>query len=340
MKREMYDKVFFTNIPAFYKINLYNKIAEKTNILVVFHREGNVDRNNDFYNEKRNFDNITLPNKVIKKISSIVHLVFHLKYKEIILGGWDELPPWLIIFLSKKNKNSVVVESSYIESKTTGIKSFFKKIFLSRTSKAYCSGKSNLRLLELLNYKGDKQKTKGVGLYRRIPQPLYQRREKVINFLYVGRLSNEKNLFTLINVFNTLPNLCLNIIGFGPLEIVLKERASSNIIFLGAINNNELSKYYQQNDVFVLPSFSEPWGMVVEEALNNGTPVLVSERVGCVEEIIKNEVNGIVFDPFSEQSLKDAIKRICEINLYNNLRLNISETDPLATENFQVNVYI
>ncbi len=86
----------------------------------------------------------------------------------------------------------------------------------------------------------------------------------------------------------------LEVFDFVLTEEELKAMAKQNVHFLGAINNKELSGYYQKMDVFVLPSLIEPWGLVVEEALNNGLPVIVSDRVGCAEEII-DESNGIVF---------------------------------------------
>lgn len=62
-------------------------------------------------------------------------------------------------------------------------------------------------------------------------QPSFIYKTQIRNFLYVGRLSEEKNLKLLIDVFNSLPDLKLNIIGFGPQEEVLKKWRHSISLF-------------------------------------------------------------------------------------------------------------
>ena len=114
--------------------------------------------------------------------------------------------------------------------------------------------------------------------------------------------------------------------------------AKQNVHFLGAINNKELSGYYQKMDVFVLPSLIEAWGLVVEEALNNGLPVIVSDRVGCAEEII-DESNGIVFKLDEPSSLNAAIVRMAEPEKYNKLRKNISLMNFEEIEKKQIECY-
>ena len=125
-------------------------------------------------------------------------------------------------------------------------------------------------------------------------------------------------------MLNYFPDLKLNIFGFGPQEEVLKILASFNISFLGAISNDKISHYYQSNDVFVLPSKSEPWGLVIEEAMNNGLPVIVSNKVGCSIDLVADDVNGIRFDLDDRNSLKNAVLKICNPIYYNVLAKNIS----------------
>lgn len=337
---KVYDLIFISNIPAFYKIRLYNRIAEKKRILVVFLREGNPDRNKDFYAEERKFEWVTLPPGTQRtQALACIKLLRGLDYNELVIGGWDELPFWAAAFSSPKRKNAVVVESSYLESKTAGIKAWLKRIFLSRIAKAYCSGKSNVKLVDLLGFRRRVVITKGVGLYRRVTQPAFEVRSRVEKFLYVGRLSPEKNLAFLIEQFRKFPDLTLNIVGFGPQESELKALAGDNIVFHGAVVNTELPTLYRKNDVFVLPSKSEPWGMVVEEALNNGVPVLVSNHVGCAEEIVVDGENGVVFEWNSEASFANAISRLQDVNFYNILRTNIAKRNPAVIEQHQVDCY-
>lgn len=219
MKKNI-DKIFITNLPAFYKINLFNKIAENVKILVIF--TGNTEelRNSDFFKEELiNFEFFNLKGKCLFfKIYFIIKIFLKNNYSELILGGWDESIMYLSSIISRKKKNSVIVESSVYESKTTGIKAIVKKIFLKRICKVYAPGSSNIELLKKLNFKGRIIKTKGVGLFNIKNQPLYEERDRVLNFLYVGRLSKEKNLSFLIETFSYFPHLNLNIVGFGQSE--------------------------------------------------------------------------------------------------------------------------
>lgn len=338
--------IFLTNLPAFYKINLYNRIEGKLNasggkILVIYTGLQGDDRNEDFLKGQMRFEHLFLKGGKLARCRQLLGILHGCRYESLVIGGWDSMENWVAALFSQRRKNSVVAESSVWESKTDGLKGLAKKLFIRRIGrKAYVPGVSNARLMEKLGFKGEIVCTKGVGIFNFIKQPPYAPREKVCKFLFVGRLVEVKNLRMLIGVFNSLPQLTLTIAGFGVQEHELTAMAKDNIVFLGAVNNKELPEVYQSNDVFILPSKSEPWGLVVEEALNNGVPVIVSDRVGCHEAIV-NGSNGIVFSPYnSEDALRGAIIKMTDISFYNNLRKNISELDFEKTEEEQVNCYL
>lgn len=335
-----FEIIYITNLPSFYKIKLFNEINKRKNLLVIFTHRTSDQRNEDFYSGDLKFKFLSIADKSkLSKMFFVMHLLYGISYRQIIIGGWEQIEYWLIALLSSKKKNSVVVESSIFDSNTMGIKGLLKKIFLSRISKAYVSGESQNKLCKQLGFNGNLIVTKGVGIFNIVTQPQYKPSLVVQNFIFVGRLSYEKNLKYLIETFNELPNLNLSIVGFGPHEQFLKSIAHKNIVFLGAIPNSKLFKFYQQNDVFILPSISEPWGMVVEEALNNGLPVIVSNKVGCAEEIV-NESNGLIFQLSDPEGLKNAIIQIQEISYYNGLRRNISKLNFQEIAENQIKCYI
>lgn len=334
------DIIFITNLPSFYKINLYNQIARHKKILVVFTHDKSADRNDDFYKGNIEFDFISLAKKSLPfKIVSLVDVLISVHYQQLFICGWDQLLLWIAAFTSKRKKNSVVIESSIYESKVSGIKGLIKRFFLSRNSNAYVSGKSQNDLCLKLGFKGQIIKTKGVGIFNIRPQQEYKTVSSINSFIYVGRLSPEKNVEKLIRTFSELPELTLNIVGFGPLDSYLKSIASDNVIFHGAIPNAELYKFYLQNDVFVLPSISEPWGMVVEEAFNCGLPVIVSDKVGCAEEIV-NTSNGIVYKSQDTKGLYNAIVKMTAVQFYNQLKYNVSKMDFNKISSEQVECYL
>lgn len=335
----MKQKIIVTNIPAFYKIRLYNEVNKKIHLTVIFTDAIEASRNKDFVDGTIEFDYKILRGSIIKKIRTALSVVQSIDYDELILGGWDHPVLWALAFRFPKCKNAFFIESSYFESRTNGIKGFIKSLYVKRLSKIYASGKSQRKITDNLGFKGETVITKGVGVFNFIPQPVYKPKTEVKNYFYVGRFVEVKNLKFLISVFNELPQYNLYLAGFGEQEQELRRLAKENVHFLGAIENKKLHTFYQQMDVFVLPSQSEAWGLVVEEALNNGIPVIVSDRVGCAEEIINNS-NGLIFHYNDKKEFVAAINKMAEIDFYNRLRKNISKLNFEEIEQAQIACYI
>lgn len=336
-----YDKIFVTNLPSFYKINLYNEINKKQRILAIFTESGDSTRNADFYKGKMNFDYIKLGDRILlSKMFAMLRIIFSFKYNAMLIGGWDSVITWFCAFLSPKKKNALTLESSILESDTGGLKGFLKRIFLSRISKVYASGQMHRKLLDALGYKGEVAITKGVGVYNVVETPPFEPKEEVRNFIYVGRFIPCKNLESLVKAFEKFPDCTLTMVGYGELDKKLRSIAPKNVIFTGAVENAKLPGYYRKNDVFILPSYSEPWGLVVEEALNNGIPVITSENVGCNAEVVKDGQTGVVFSFGEPDGLACAIDRIRDIRLYNKISRNIRNIDFAGIRAYQINCYI
>lgn len=333
-----YDKVFITSQPSFYKIKLWNEVARRCYIFVIFTQDSDASRNKDFYREHVEFDHaFILGNKLLQTID-IIRWFIQNQAIEIIYGGWDRIPCLVLALLSRKKHNSTIVESTIFESCVSGPKSLIKRIFMSRMAKAYVPGTSNALLANALGIKGEIVKTGGCGILNYVSQPIYVSKSQVKNFIFVGRLIPVKNLELLISVFNSLSHLNLTIVGFGELESKLKGMSNNNIFFTGSIDNESLPNVYKQHDVFILPSKSETWGLVVEEALNNGLPVIVSNRVGCGADLVTSET-GLLFDYNSEDSLRDAVLKMTDISYYNQLRYNVSKMDFYERANNQIKAF-
>ena len=102
----------------------------------------------------------------------------------------------------------------------------------------------------------------------------------------------------------------LTIVGKGELEQELKTLAKENINFRGFIENDKLPEVYKEHDIFILPSRSETWGLVVEEAIYWGLPVVVSDRVGCSNEMVNTPQTGVTFELDNIDSFNSAINDI------------------------------
>jgi glycosyltransferase involved in cell wall biosynthesis len=104
--------------------------------------------------------------------------------------------------------------------------------------------------------------------------------------------------------------------GDGEERAILERRARElkwdSIRFIGFRNQSELPGLYDLCDVFALPSEHEPWGLVVNEAMNAGKPVVVSDRVGAGSDLIEDGVNGLVYPTRDVAALADCLRRLVE----------------------------
>ena len=157
-------------------------------------------------------------------------------------------------------------------------------------------------------------------------------------FLFVGRLTKVKNLHALVLLFNGLKDFQLSIVGTGEEESRLKSIANKNINFHGSINNNMLYTVFDCSDFLILPSISETWGLVVEESLYSGLPVMVSENCGSKDLIIDN-VNGYQFDPSKIKDLKSILLDVNNAS-YQKMLFNIDPSFIHSKDKNQVSKYI
>jgi 1,2-diacylglycerol 3-alpha-glucosyltransferase len=125
--------------------------------------------------------------------------------------------------------------------------------------------------------------------------------------LCVARFIWEKNLLVMLKAYSdyigtTEKIMPLVLIGDGALrDEILSQIASLGITdsvhIVSWVEYQSLPSYFQSASCLLLPSVSETWGLVVNEAMAAGLPVLVSEKCGCVPDLVQNGVNGIVFSP-------------------------------------------
>lgn len=106
----------------------------------------------------------------------------------------------------------------------------------------------------------------------------------------------------------------LIIVGDGEQRAQLEAQAVqlglSDVRFTGFRNQSELPRFFQLADVFVLPSRHEPWGLIVNEAMASGCPVIVSTDVGCHLDLITDGVEGCVYPAGNIDALTRALRQV------------------------------
>jgi glycosyltransferase involved in cell wall biosynthesis len=137
------------------------------------------------------------------------------------------------------------------------------------------------------------------------------------NFIFVGRLIPEKNLQILIKSFQILKrevpnakNWGLIVLGSGSEEAnldQLRNQQPQDIYMFKGVNWQSVPKYLTRANCLVLPSISEPWGLVVNEAMLCGLSIIVSDKCGCKEDLVQD--NGFVFKSDDQNELLEAMSK-------------------------------
>ena len=140
-------------------------------------------------------------------------------------------------------------------------------------------------------------------------------------FLCVARFVPKKNIHRLIEAYLSYANRSCNtawslvLSGSGPLEAEFRDRVASanlsrQVRFLGFQQYPALPTLYGLAGALVLPSESDQWGLVVNEAMAAGLPVLVSARCGCAVDLVSGRGNGFTFEPDDVTGLADLMSKV------------------------------
>lgn len=146
-------------------------------------------------------------------------------------------------------------------------------------------------------------------------------REDGVKLSFLGRITQEKGIYDLVDAIDLIKNLDLSIdfYGVGELEkfsaYINKKGLNSRVFIKGWVNEQEKAEVLQNTDILVLPSHFEAFGMVLVEAMGYEVPVIASS-VGGVPEVMEDGKNGLLFNAGNIRELADTISRlVCDRNL-------------------------
>lgn len=131
--------------------------------------------------------------------------------------------------------------------------------------------------------------------------------------LFASKLTPGKRPMDLLDAYGRLCNLSVEagllVVGSGAEETALRayvqEKQLPRVYFVGFKNQSELPKFYSAADVFVLPSENESWGLVLNEVMCSGLPVIVSRGVGAAPDLVRHGQNGFVYETGDVEALTD-----------------------------------
>lgn len=234
----------------------------------------------------------------------------------VVLPGYHRVEYWALLMLCivLRRKRAVFCDSTAQDREKDRWKEAAKAFFFRRCHGIFCYG---IRSKQYVAGYGVKEQRifadcQAAALPLDYDAAAVQRHYEInprdpkapVKFLYVGRLSSEKGLYDLLGAFarvrQQMADARLDIVGPGALADDLQRRAGelgleSAVTFLGTKSPGDIGRLLLQSDAMVLPSHTEPWGLVVNEALSYGCPVVVSDICGCVPELVRDGVTGYSF---------------------------------------------
>ena len=195
--------------------------------------------------------------------------------------------------------------------------------FYSRMKNIYVPAKAYVKKLEEMGFDSSSLKVMKRGVDMKKFSPLYREPDfwekyglgNKITYLYVGRISREKDLDVLFKASEILEKENIDyqiaVVGSGPDVEMYKKITENkkNIVFTGRLDGIELSRAYASSDIFVFPSTTDTYGNVVLEANASGLPAVVSDKGGPCE-IISAHGSGIVTEAYSAESFAEAMMQL------------------------------
>lgn len=140
-------------------------------------------------------------------------------------------------------------------------------------------------------------------------------------FLFAGRLVREKGVVDLLSAYAKLNDslrkeLSLVFVGDGQARHELEEQAASispgMIRFAGFAQREVLAAYYALAEMLILPTYTDTWGLVVNEAMACGLPVILSRAAGCATDLVTDNFNGLLVVPKDRSALACAMNRLAQ----------------------------
>jgi len=245
----------------------------------------------------------------------------------VIISGWADVAAWTawVWALGHGRGRILWAESNVFDHPRHWRKELVKRLFVKRCDCAHVYGASNREYLEKLGMPREriyiKRAVADTDLFLKEPALPAEKPDRTI-LLYCGRFSREKNLAMLFRALAKAgqeagrPQLSLKLVGYGPLEDSLRQLAvdlgiAGLVEFAGKACQAELPQIFRRADVLILPSTSEPWGLVVNEGMLSGMAVAVSDRCGCAADLVTPET-GWTFSPYDETALTRLLVKIAE----------------------------
>lgn len=251
----------------------------------------------------------------------------------ILIGGYNENSYWIVAMLCKKFGKPYAIIFDGINPKKCGvdeegIRANIKKYMIKNSCAIFANGKVSELYIKKFGFDTkiynqyltiDTDKIKELSnnklMFRNELRKKYNISEDDLIVQYSGRMLERKNVNDIVRAISKIEKtngkIILFITGGGIEQENIKKLSLDlgvEVIITGFLSNQEdLFKFYFMTDLLVLPSSDEPWGLVINEALSAGLPVIVSDQCGCSLDLVRDGENGFLFETKNVDMLAEKI---------------------------------
>ena len=309
--------LILTSYASPYKVEFFDELGKYTKLTVLFSekKEEQSHRDGDwFVQEKGNYQTVQLEKALLKlknqKFCTDVFPWLKKDFDDIIIAGYSSPTAAAAILYLKLHRIPFYMEvDGGLIREDSPLQYRLKKFLVSAASQWISSGSFSTQYLT--HYGAEAEKTHNYpftslwekDIRREIPtgeekeklrQKLSLPEKKII--LFVGRFTEEKGMDVLLHAAPRLDeDTGIGFVGVEPTEAHLefcRKHHLDRLHFTGFHKKQELAEYYQAADLLVLPTKSDVWGLVINEAMAMGLPVITTDRCGAGLELVRDGVNG------------------------------------------------
>lgn len=351
--------LYITTVPSPYKVQFFEELGKLCDLTVIFELKNVSYREEDWMKSKFiNFkylyiDGVKLKDKIIS--TQIISHINKNTYDLIIIGVYSTISQIIAqIYMRFRNINYIISSDGGLIKKENKLIYRIKKFFISSASAWLSTGEITNRYLIYYGAKKNKiYKYPFTSLKKddildapidysekiRIREKLNIDSKKMI--ISVGQFIHRKGYDILLKSCQEVSDTNLYIIGGKPtqeyLEIKEKYRLN-NVYFLDFMKKEDLAKYYKAADFFVLPTREDIWGLVINEAMSYGLPIITTNKCVAGLEMVTLE-NGIIINSNNVKELVNAIKKIFISDLELMSKKSIQVSKQYTIENMAIKHY-
>ena len=347
--------LWLTNVPSPYRVDFFNELGKECELTVLFEKKTSDERDASWERYSfSHFHGVILSGLSINTDTaccpSVLRYVSQPGFDHIVVTNISSPTGILAVWYMKIHHIPYWIEGDGGFAKDgRGAKERLKRYLISGAKGYFSTGEAHDQYY--LAYGADKSR-----IYRYpftslhesdiLPEPVSSKKKATLRrklgmsdrkvILTVGRFIPVKGFDIVLRCAGSVRGADFYFVGGEPTEEYLSIRQAeelTNVYFVGFCNKEQLKEYYQAADVFVLMSRGDVWGLVINEAMANGLPVISTDRCGAALELVKDGENGFVVPVGGNENL---IERVCFLLNKDESRNDYSQNSVLLIQNYTV----